>query len=107
MKFLQRAVLRVDVVEAQSLWGYSPETGNAAGKFLKITMTMPSLVATARTILEQTGVDVPGRGTQRCSTFESNVAYVLRFMVDKDVRGGGWVQVPGGKYQVHAVVVTW
>ena len=33
-------------------------------------------------------------------TYESNVLFVLRFMVDCDVVGGNWVELPAGTY-VH------
>lgn len=32
-------------------------------------------------------IDLPGL------TFESNVPYALRFMVDKDIVGMGWVEI--------------
>lgn len=33
-------------------------------------------------------------------TYESHVLFALRFMVDCNVVGGGWVELPAGKYQV-------
>ena len=36
-------------------------------------------------------------------TFESNIAYTLRFMIDTKVVGMNWIEVPAGKYTlVHA-----
>jgi hypothetical protein len=36
-------------------------------------------------------------------TFESNIAYTLRFMIDTEVVGMNWIEVPAGNYTlVHA-----
>ena len=33
-------------------------------------------------------------------TYESNVVFALRFMIDCGVSGGNWVQLPAGSYQL-------
>ena len=33
-------------------------------------------------------------------TYESNIAYTLRFMIDTHVVGMNWVEIPGGRYEV-------
>ena len=54
----------------------------------------------AAAILED-GVDVPGgAGRVAFETFESNVLFVLRFMIDCGVVGGCWVSAPEGKYEL-------
>ena len=54
----------------------------------------------ARGILEKQGLHVPGlHHAALCfQTFESNVLYTLRFMVDRGVVGGNWVELPAGGY---------
>lgn len=32
-------------------------------------------------------------------TYESNVLFALRFMIDCNVVGGNWIEVPAGKYR--------
>ncbi len=34
------------------------------------------------------------------STYESNIVFVLRFMIDTKVVGMNWIEVPAGKYKV-------
>ena len=34
------------------------------------------------------------------STFESNIAYILRFMIDTNVVGMNWIEVPKGTYKI-------
>lgn len=66
--------------------------------FFKITFSAPPHVPSARTILEE-GLSVQGiMGSVSYSTFESNLAFVLRFMVDQDIGGASWVELPAGKY---------
>lgn len=36
----------------------------------------------------------------RISTYESDIPFVLRFMIDKGVVGGGWIEVHKGKYNI-------
>ena len=87
--------------------------------FLKITLALPSMVSVARGVLEK-GMIIPGLSNTPLvlPTFESNVLFILRFMVDCKVRhgacrswllthisarpqvtGGNWVQLPPGAWQ--------
>merc|ERR1740133_678312 len=58
--------------------------------------------------LEQ-GIRIPakdggagGFDLQRDSTFEANVSHVLRFLVDHDLGGGRWLELPVGAFKVAA-----
>lgn len=52
------------------------------------------------------GLDVDS-GNKLCfSTFESNVLFVLRFMIDTGVVGGCWVTAHAGKYAVGTACTT-
>ena len=88
--------------------------------FLKITLALPNMVSVARGILEK-GMVIPGLSSTPLvlPTFESNVLFILRFMVDckartparlvsavhsreahaTQVTGGNWVQLPQGAWQ--------
>lgn len=51
-------------------------------------------------ILED-GLAVRGvSGVVSYHTFESNIAFVLRFMIDRDIGGASWLEVPAGKYKL-------
>lgn len=95
-------VIRVERVKKQSIWGYH---FNEMGDFLQITVALPALVATARRMLEK-GITVPGLGMKFFSTYESNLQFALRYMVDKNLRGGGWVELPKGSYRIRAAEKT-
>lgn len=77
-------VASVEVVRKQTLWGYQREKERP---FLKINMVLPTMVTTARSVLER-GMTIPGVSNSAVTmpTFESNVLFVLRFMVDCKVR---------------------
>lgn len=89
-------VTRVETVKKQTLWNYQKE---ASRLFLKVTCALPNNVATCRGILEK-GLSVPGLqgGPYSLATFESNVLFVLRFMVDCHITGGNWVSLPPGAW---------
>lgn len=84
-KFDGQPVTAVEVVRRQSLWGYS---GDGAQPMMKIFTRLPNDLTTIRTHLEACGL----------RTYESNITFVLRFMVDKGVVGGGWVELPAGAW---------
>lgn len=92
-----RCCLRVEVVQAQTMMHYQAA---AARPFLKVTLTLPGLVAPARSLVEG-GLWMEWLACRLPpTTYESNVLYVLRFMVDRGVVGGSWVELPPGKYSL-------
>lgn len=48
-------------------------------------------------ILER-GITVDGFGSRCFTTYESNVLFALRFMIDCDIVGGNWIELPSGSY---------
>jgi len=96
-KGVSACVVGVDVHQKQSIWGYHADQ---LQPFMKVQVAMPQMVATARRLLER-GITVGHRGNKQFSTYESNLPFVLRFMVDKDICGGAWLEVPPGSYRVR------
>jgi DNA polymerase delta subunit 1 len=94
-KKLERYVHSAEVVERTSIWGYQ---FGAKGRFLKITLTLPSLCRVAAGLLDK-GVSIAGVH-RTFPTFESNLGFMMRFMVEHKVRGGAWVEVPKGTYHI-------
>ena len=91
-----RFCLSVTMEMKKSIMGYSP---GGLKPFLKIALSTPNLIAPARGIMES-GLSLgnSGMGSRAFLTYESNVLYTLRFMVDKGVVGGCWCTLPKGKY---------
>ncbi|KAF7973956.1 hypothetical protein HWV62_13918 [Athelia sp. TMB] len=88
----QRPVRNAEIVKKRSLWGYRGDDWVA---FVKLTISEPK--------------SLPKRGEcgyqglfsgDMVPTFESNIAYTLRFMIDTKVVGMNWIEVPAGKYTI-------
>ncbi len=89
------AVLQVAIVRRQTVYGYCAEE---AENFIKITLCLPTLVTKAARIL--TTQDFFGSNFEvKC--FESNIEFGVRFMVDRNVVGCSWIELPPDTYQVR------
>lgn len=88
-----------------SIMGYeTPHT-----KFFKVHVAMPTMVPTLKRIMED-GITLPGvrptdgtdyEGVAVYHPFECNVPFALRFMIDRDISGAGWITLPKETYQVR------
>ena len=93
-------VISVSLDRKQSLMHYSETKDRLVAK---VTMGLPNMVSAARGILEK-GFSVPGvrdGAFTTYPTFESNIVYALRFMVDCGVVGGNWIEFPVNSYTVR------
>lgn len=87
----------------QSILGFDTPHTN----FLQVYVSLPGFVPTLKRIMED-GIDLPGierngspAGTTIFSPFEANVPFVLRFMVDRDISGAGWISMLANTYQIR------
>ena len=64
---------------------------------------MPTLVPTLKRIMED-GVELAGVNSDDnlYNGFECNVPFVLRYMIDQDIQGAGWLTLPQKTYQVRS-----
>jgi DNA polymerase delta subunit 1 len=87
-------IVNVEMVEKQDVMYYN---FNKLDKFLKITVSMPSVIREAAAILEA-GLQV-GMGLQTFELYESKLSIELRFMVDYSIVGCSWVELAGGSWR--------
>ena len=87
----------LEVENKTSLMMYRDD--NEESFFLKIYTRFPSDVNKYKGIFEQ-GYLIKGKHVNPL-TYESNVAYALRFMIDTGVVGMSWLTVSHGKYTVR------
>ena len=82
-----------------------PTQREVSRPFLKITVALPNMVTVARCVLEK-GMAIPGLacGPLVLPTFESNVLFILRFMVDCKARNARNARTHARK---HAYVHAW
>jgi DNA polymerase delta subunit 1 len=67
---------------------------------LKIFCFNPTNVPTIRNWLKPGNRSIGGADIPPL-TFESNMPYALRFMIDKNIVGMGWVKLIGGHYSTN------
>ncbi|XP_004365086.2 DNA polymerase delta1 catalytic subunit [Capsaspora owczarzaki ATCC 30864] len=94
---LSEVVLSVELVMKESIMYFH---NNRKLPFVRITLALPTYVTAARKILER-GLDVPNLGFRAFETYETNIEYVLRFMIDTKVTGCSWIELPAGKWQLR------
>ncbi|KAI0295971.1 hypothetical protein BC826DRAFT_1006478 [Russula brevipes] len=99
---LVNAVVSIELVQKRSLWGYK---GDELAAFMRITVTEPKAVPRVRDeslprIFERGETDFRGLFSGPVTTFESNIPFILRFMIDTGVVGMNWIEVPPGKYSL-------
>jgi len=87
----------VKVVERESIMYFHSE---GKRKFFQVTVAMPQMVPACRKLLEM-GLDCMG-GTWKELTFESNIPFALRFMIDNQIAGGSWCQARAGNYTIRS-----
>ncbi|KAJ3821920.1 DNA polymerase family B-domain-containing protein [Lentinula raphanica] len=95
------AVRRIETVNRRSLWGYR---GDSMNPFMKLTISDSRTLPKVRGLFERGECTFRGFFTtvigESYPTFESNIAYTLRFMIDARVVGMNWIEVPAGQYQL-------
>ncbi|KAJ9536846.1 hypothetical protein OSB04_029579 [Centaurea solstitialis] len=91
-------ILRIELVQKKSIMYYQQ---HGSQPFLKIVVALPTMVASCRGILDK-GIQIDGLGMKSFMTYESNVLFVLRFMIDCKIVGGNWIEVPAHKYKKTA-----
>lgn len=76
----------------QSIYGYH---GDQKSPYIRVTVQNPRDISKCRMKIE-TGIRVQGLNNicQSDTTFESNLSYILRFMIDCKVPGSNWIELP-------------
>nr|BAJ78774.1 DNA polymerase delta catalytic subunit [Panorpa takenouchii] len=94
---ITEAVLQVELIQKQTLFGYH---GEDLTTFIKITMALPRLIAAAKRLLEKESI-YPEGGHHDYRAFESNIDFDIRFMVDTNVVGCSWIELPAGTWTIR------
>ncbi|KAL8284175.1 hypothetical protein RQP46_004924 [Phenoliferia psychrophenolica] len=96
----RRPISAIVVHNKRSLWGYK---GDNVSPFLKITVGDLKAYPKVRGAFERGEVNfrAPLFDGSSLLTFESNIAYTLRFMIDHHIVGMNWIELPAGKYTLR------
>ncbi|CAN8270830.1 unnamed protein product [Cochlearia groenlandica] len=95
---VQSFVDHIELVQRKSIMYYQQQKPHT---FLKIFLALPKLESTCLGILDR-GIHISGLGTMSFKAYESKVPFDLRFMIDCDIVGGNWIEVPSRKYKKTA-----
>lgn len=60
--------------------------------FIEVTCTIPSYIPKCRKALED-GLMIGEAGPFQFNTYESDIPFILRYMIDRDIVGCGWVKI--------------
>ncbi|TFY53620.1 hypothetical protein EVJ58_g9353 [Rhodofomes roseus] len=85
-----------ELVKRKSLWGYR---GDDWIVFIKITLKLTLRLEYPR-IFERGECSFRDLFKDQTATFESNIQFTLRFMIDAKVLGMNWIEVPAGSYKL-------
>eukprot|EP00761_Pharyngomonas_kirbyi_P003062 gb/GECH01003066.1/.p1 GENE.gb/GECH01003066.1/~~gb/GECH01003066.1/.p1 ORF type:complete len:1039 (+),score=172.93 gb/GECH01003066.1/:1-3117(+) len=91
-------IVRVDTQRKRSILHYDFGEPKI---FLRIFTAIPAYVPKLREVLEQ-GFVIPGLGFRKHITYESDVLFVLRCMIDSSLVGCQWVEAPAGAYSLRS-----
>lgn len=96
-----RPVAAISLANKRSLWGYK---GDAVSPFIKITVVDTKQYPKVRNAFERGEVQFKDYfDGSSLLTFESNIAYTLRFMIDHHVRVHRLIRSRGGPQTDQAV----
>lgn len=91
-------VRSIELVLKSSVMHYQSKQGT----FMKIYTTLPKYVSQLRTLFENGGYTYKKHPLFYHVTYESNLPYALRFMIDNEIVGMSWIRVNAGKYTVRS-----
>ncbi|XP_034110049.1 DNA polymerase delta catalytic subunit [Drosophila albomicans] len=94
---VQEAVLAVELVQRLNIHGYQ---GDEKQWYIKITVTLPRFVAAASRLLKKE-VIMGAFDFQDCRAFENNIDFDIRFMVETQVVGCNWIELPPGAWRLR------
>lgn len=87
----------VCIVERKNIYGYG---GEANQKYIKITSPNGNHSNAVRRVLEN-GMAWGRHPSKPHATFESNLPFVMRFMIDCQISGMNWIELPAGSYKLR------
>lgn len=94
---LQETVVRIEQHQKRSIMYYK---GGNLHPHLKIVVQLPQNIPKLRSLLSDRGIACPSAwdGVRVFPTFESNIVFPMRFLVDNQIGGCNWLTVPYGKF---------
>ncbi|KAF5934688.1 hypothetical protein HYC85_025817 [Camellia sinensis] len=93
-----KIVRRIVMVQRRSIMHYQQQDSQP---FLRIVVALPTMITSCRGILDR-GIQIDGLGMKSFMTYESNVLFALRFMIDCNIVGDLISHAPEGEFSKMA-----
>lgn len=94
---LDNTIVRIDTHQKMSLKDYR---GGVKTDFLRVVVQMPQHVPKVRGLLGQgVSCDLIWDGLRCFQTYESNIIFPLRYLVDNNIGGSNWITIPAGQFR--------
>jgi len=97
---LRQYVHSVSTKRATSIYGHH----ESASDFVEITMRNPQDVPASRGLISRSKKFSSLRNGGMRTTYEANVEFIIRFMIDTGITGCGWVSFDRSKYRLRRIV---
>lgn len=97
-KNIKKAVLDIRLKKCQDIRGFNV---NSMIDYFQITVALPRLVPCARRLLETGAIQCMGFQNRNLLTYESNIDFEIRFMVDLNVNGCCWIELPAKNFTIR------
>ena len=91
-------ILQIDKVAKYSIMQYQKEKA----QFLKIFVSHPKFVSQLKSVIEKGVMFCGQQGVLSEITYESNMPYALRFMIDNEIGGMTWVKIERKHWQIRS-----
>ncbi|CAE6417480.1 unnamed protein product [Rhizoctonia solani] len=99
-------VVKIEIIHKRSLWSYrlNARAEDETSPFLKIILSEArNLIFYGHSRLFDRGeCNYQGLFNGPITTYESNMPFELRFMVDREIVGMNWVEAPAGTYELRS-----
>lgn len=93
---IRETVLEVRLMQARSIMYYK---GDVDIRFARVSVALPRLIAAAKRLIDK---QPPSFGLSDPSFYETNIDFDIRFMVDTNVVGCSWIELPVGKWLIRS-----
>ncbi|XP_013146336.1 PREDICTED: DNA polymerase delta catalytic subunit [Papilio polytes] len=93
---IRETVLEVRLMQARSIMYYK---GDVDIRFARVSVALPRLIAAAKRLIDK---QPPSFGLLDPSFYETNIDFDIRFMVDTNVVGCSWIELPVGKWLIRS-----
>ena len=90
------ACVQIDIVDKYPVMHYQPQQQ----KFLKVYVSHPKFIPQLRTVVER-GMTIADRDCLSETSYESNMPFALRFMIDNEIGGMTWIRIEKGQWRVR------